>query len=173
MKTTILIAFALTTLFAVPIRAADVTNTPLFIPALEVTNLPSIGPAKEGAPPARTNLIGAPARTNLFDRRFAGSPSRFQSPPPPRRDWITITNGVLWPVPTGAAWINVTGPTELKLADFPDGAVLALAIRNPDNFPVFLAFNPTNTFVLTDQLVGAGRYLLHVQNVRGEIWITK
>jgi len=146
------------------------TNAPAVSPA------PAIPPALSPDPASPTGTV----RQNLTGQRASGvSPEVLQSAgrmstarfTGPRRDWITITNGVIWPVATGAAFVNITGPTDLKLADFPDGAVLNLAILNPDNFPVYLAFNPTNTFLLIDGLTGRGRYLLTVQNVRGELWI--
>lgn len=167
----ILIAFVLTTFFAVTIRAADVTNTPSFFAAAPLVEALEVPLSATNAVETGNRGNGEPEKV-APTRRHAGSP--FQSSFP-RRDYITITNGVLWPVPTGAAFVDVTAPTELRVADFPEGVVLTLAIRNPANHAVYLAFNPTNTFLLTDQLgvTPAGRYLLHIQNVRGEIWITK
>jgi hypothetical protein len=179
---TILFALALTFALALALRAADVTNTPAFFPAVEATNapaktLPDLVKARRRI--ARTNappvVGGASVPASLQGATPGAASPAGRAWFPPRRDYITITNGIVWAVPTGAAWVDVAAPTELKLAEFPEGAVLTLAIRNPANHPVWIAFNPTNTFLLTDQLgnAPAGRYLLHVQNVRGEVWVTK
>ncbi len=90
-----------------------------------------------------------------------------------RLDFLTIKDKVIRPLPTGAAFIDIVAPTELKLAPFPAGAALTLAVRNLDGFPVYLVY-PTNAFlVLKQPLSGKGRYMLQVQNVAGETWVTE
>ncbi len=155
---TFALAVALTWALCFLASAADVTNTPSFFPAFPLAEMPT--PVS-----AVTNLTVVPKVGRASPRASPGVS--------PHLDFTTITNGIIWPVPSGAAFVDVTKDTELLLAQFPEGAQLTLAIRNPNNFAVYLAVNPTNTFLLTDKLAGAGRYLLHLQNVKGELWITK
>ncbi len=121
---------------------------------------------------AQTTFI--PAEANNLPAARPAPPPAMVDEPVPGLNYVTIANGVIVPVPGGAAFIDITGPTDLMMGTFPEGAILTLAIRNPENFPVAMVYKPENVFQL-EQFGPSqfGRYLLHVQNVRGEIWITK
>lgn len=128
--------------------------------------------------PAPTNATVDAYRAVLVPPNpLTGTPEnarRYGRPSLPRLDWLVITNGVIWPVPTGAAVMDISGPTALRLAPFPEGADMLLAIRNPDGHPVFIDF-PTNAFLVLDPASNplTGRYLVHVRQIRGETWISK